>query len=227
MPQTWYYSDDKKGRKELASDRKAFSRFTDLHVFARDRNSFSLIHRENIYPNAKSVNHVPDMVLSMDFTNLAPEKSSGVLVCLRPDPEKVMSNRVQNDIYASLLRNFAHVGFFTTNPAHSPVRIHDWEDAFNELLRKVASAELVVTDRLHGMIFAAITGTPCVAFDNKTGKVHSVHEWISGCEYVQVCGHGDDFGAAVKRALEAAHEWDNSGLIPYFSKITALITEKE
>ena len=28
------------------------------------------------------------------------------------------------------------------------------------------------------MIFAAITGTPCLAFDNSSGKVKGVFEWI-------------------------------------------------
>lgn len=227
MPQTWYYFDNEQGRNELEYDRVAFAKFTDLHVFARDRNSYELIHRDNLYPNAKSVNHVPDMVLSMDFMNLAPEKRSGVLVCLRPDPEKVMGNQQQNEIYARLLRDFARVGFFSTNPAQSPVKIHDWEEALNDLLKRVAGAELVVTDRLHGMIFAAITGTPCVAFDNRTGKVHSVHEWISDCEYIQICGGLDEFGGAVKKALSVPHVWDNSGLVGHFRKITDLITEKD
>ncbi|MBQ7221650.1 MAG: polysaccharide pyruvyl transferase family protein [Synergistaceae bacterium] len=106
------------------------------------------------------------------------------------------------------------------------MKMHDWEDAFSETLRRVAGAELVVTDRLHGMLFAAITGTPCVAFDNKTGKVHSVYEWIAGCEYVQVCRGLDEFDAAMHKALNSPRKWDNSGLLPYFSKITSLITER-
>ena len=227
MPQTWYYFDNQQGRKELAYDKRAFSRFTNLHVFARDRNSYDLIQRENLYPNAKSIHHVPDMVLSMDFTSLAPEKRSGVLVCFRPDPEKVMSIHAQNEIYARLLRDFGHVGFFSTNLANSPVMIRDWDEALTGLLRRVAGAELVVTDRLHGMIFAAVTGTPCVAFDNVTGKVLGVHEWLSGCEYVQVCGGIDELDGAISRAMGAANVWDNSGMMPYFSKITSLITEKE
>ena len=227
MPQTWYYSDDGRGRKELACDRRAFSQFTDLHVFARDRNSFDLIQREGLYPNARSIHHVPDMVCSMDFTDLVPEKRSGVLVCLRPDPEKVMDSQKQNEIVARLLRGSGHVGFFSTNPANSPVKIRDWEAALAELLTRIAWAELVVTDRLHGMLFAAITGTPCVAFDNRTGKVSGVHEWIAGCEYVQMCGGTDEFGGAVDRAMSAPNVWDNSELRPYFSEIVDAISGRE
>lgn len=31
---------------------------------------------------------------------------------------------------------------------------------------KFRECELVITDRIHGMIFAAITGTPCIALSN-------------------------------------------------------------
>ena len=66
MPQTIYYFNNEQGRRELAQDREAFSAFRNLHVFVRDRNSYDLIRSNNFYPNAKSVDLVPDMVCSMD-----------------------------------------------------------------------------------------------------------------------------------------------------------------
>ena len=45
-------------------------------------------------------------------------------------------------------------------------------------LTEFASASLVITDRLHGLIFSAITNTPCIAFDNLSGKVHGIYHWI-------------------------------------------------
>ncbi|MBQ7544813.1 MAG: polysaccharide pyruvyl transferase family protein [Synergistaceae bacterium] len=224
MPQTIYYFDSAQGRKELADDRKSFARFKDLHVFVRDRKSFEMIHSTNLFPNAQSVDLVPDMACSMDFTNLAPEKREGVLVCLRPDVEQVLTNHERNTLCVRLLREFGHVGFFSTNPVRSTVMLSEWEKVLDETLRMIAGAELVITDRLHGMLFAAITGTPCVAFDNKTGKVHSVHEWISGCEYVQVCRSAEEFDGAVKKALSSPRKWDNSELLPYFNKILSLIS---
>ena len=40
----------------------------------------------------------------------------------------------------------------------------------NDELQRYARRRVVVTDRLHGMIFAAVTGTPCVVLDNATHK---------------------------------------------------------
>jgi pyruvyl transferase EpsO len=47
--------------------------------------------------------------------------------------------------------------------------------------RQVARAEVVVTDRLHGMILACLLGVPHVAVDNLNGKVHAFHrDWLAG-----------------------------------------------
>lgn len=42
----------------------------------------------------------------------------------------------------------------------------------------------MVTDRLHGMIFAYITGTPAIVFSNSNQKVKNCFEWIKDCGYI-------------------------------------------
>ena len=37
---------------------------------------------------------------------------------------------------------------------------------------------LVITDRLHAVIFCIITNTPCIAFDNATHKVSGVCDFL-------------------------------------------------
>ncbi|QOL36729.1 polysaccharide pyruvyl transferase family protein [Bifidobacterium subtile] len=45
-------------------------------------------------------------------------------------------------------------------------------------------ARLVITDRLHGMIFSAITGTPCIALNNSNGKVGMEYFWLQDLPYI-------------------------------------------
>lgn len=40
------------------------------------------------------------------------------------------------------------------------------KEALSDLFDQFRSLQLIVTDRLHGMIFAAITSTPCIVFGN-------------------------------------------------------------
>ncbi len=47
-------------------------------------------------------------------------------------------------------------------------RFFDRMEELNSKFAEFLSSGLVITDRLHGMIFAAITGTPCIALDNKS-----------------------------------------------------------
>ncbi len=48
-----------------------------------------------------------------------------------------------------------------------------------------SSVQLVVTDRLHGMVFSAITGTPCIALDNISHKVYGAYQWLSYLPYLR------------------------------------------
>ena len=52
-------------------------------------------------------------------------------------------------------------------------------------LDEFRKSKLVVTDRLHGMLFAAITGTPCIALGNSSGKVKGVYDWLTHLDYIQ------------------------------------------
>lgn len=56
-----------------------------------------------------------------------------------------------------------------------------------EKLNEFSKNELVITDRLHGMIFSVITGTPCIAINNLSSKVQGVYRWIQELDYVVCC----------------------------------------
>ena len=63
-----------------------------------------------------------------------------------------------------------------------------------ELLKQIKKSKLLITDRLHGMIFAVITNTPCIAFANKSGKVKGVYNWISkDNDYVKFANSVEQF----------------------------------
>ena len=53
-------------------------------------------------------------------------------------------------------------------------------------LAAFSEVKLVITDRLHGMLFSAITHTPCIAIDNLSRKVSGVYEWIKALPYVKI-----------------------------------------
>ncbi|MFX0112804.1 polysaccharide pyruvyl transferase family protein, partial [Bacillus pumilus] len=52
-------------------------------------------------------------------------------------------------------------------------------DELSTLWTELSKAPVVVTDRLHGMIFCAITQTPCVVLRSFDHKVMEGYEWVA------------------------------------------------
>ncbi len=67
------------------------------------------------------------------------------------------------------------------------------EAVVEEKLKEISEAKIVVTDRLHCMIASAITGTYCIAFDNLSGKVSGVYEWLRHLDYIKICKGMEEF----------------------------------
>ena len=56
---------------------------------------------------------------------------------------------------------------------------NDKETKLAEFMEEMSTKKLVVTDRLHGMILAYITKTPCIVFENSNHKIRSTYEtWL-------------------------------------------------
>ncbi|WP_232684040.1 polysaccharide pyruvyl transferase family protein [Leuconostoc mesenteroides] len=58
-------------------------------------------------------------------------------------------------------------------------------NTLNSKLQEFSSSKIVITDRLHGMIVAYITGALAIVFDNQNNKVrHSYNDWLSDVDYI-------------------------------------------
>jgi hypothetical protein len=61
-----------------------------------------------------------------------------------------------------------------------------------EIRLAFASSKLVVTDRLHGMIFCAITGTPSLAIDRNNAQVSRFNRaWLQDIGHVRLLSRSD------------------------------------
>ena len=99
---------------------------------------------------------------------------SGVLLCLRGDGESVLAQ--QNQQILDTVQRIDPDVEIRTNIAEQDISRVDRAAVVNDELQRYARRRVVVTDRLHGMIFAAVTGTPCVVLDNATHKSRDFYE---------------------------------------------------
>lgn len=180
FPQTMEFSKDIIGKYELYKTRKIYSRHRNLFVFAREKES--LIKMKELYLwNSACI--APDIVLSGKIVTAKEQTRRGALVCLRDDLEGILSLEDKMLIFDICNKYFSNVKKVDTFEPNLPSN-YDRRDILQKKLAKFSCSEIVITDRLHGMIFAVITGTPCIAFDNNNGKVKAVYDWISYLENV-------------------------------------------
>ncbi|MBD7913313.1 polysaccharide pyruvyl transferase family protein [Clostridium cibarium] len=182
FPQTCFYSDDFEGKKRLERSKSIYGKHNNLTIALRDRQSYEFVCRN--FPSVKSV-YTPDIVLYIDDISRNFDRS-GILLCFRKDLEKVVSEKEIDQIKEYIKVNnipCVETDTIICKKVTKRNRNRELYKKWNEF----SSAGLVVTDRLHGMIFAAITGTPCIAVDNKSKKVSGVYSWISSLQYIKVC----------------------------------------
>lgn len=173
FPQTIYFKNDEIGNKELKKSIEIFEQAKDLNIFAREQKTYDFAR--NTYKRAK-VELVPDIVLSLNTKNFQNIRN-GVLLCLRSDVEKNFSDKNKNELRGIL--NKVNIEITETDTVEKEnISESERNVKIEQKLEEFSKSKLVITDRLHGMIFASITNTPCIVFGNYNYKVEGVYQWI-------------------------------------------------
>jgi pyruvyl transferase EpsI len=83
-----------------------------------------------------------------------------------------------------------HVSHYDTHIGDKTLTSDQREKELNRIWGAFRESKLVITDRLHGMIFCAITNTPCIAINNNNGKVKDVYfSWLKDLNYIRITDH--------------------------------------
>jgi pyruvyl transferase EpsI len=129
----------------------------------------------------------PDMVLYLNETE--PQFiRSGILCCLRHDAEMKL-NREQSDGIINLIKQ-TYVNenvrvTDTVNVTKTECLPQTYEATLRSFWNMLKGSRVVVTDRLHCMIFCVITKTPCVVLDNTNNKISGVYDaWLKPLNYI-------------------------------------------
>ncbi|MGE6630124.1 polysaccharide pyruvyl transferase family protein [Bacillus sp. NPDC077027] len=194
LPATVHFTDTKKGRKEKKRAIKSYTAHPHLLLMARDHTTYEWM---KIHFPKKSVWKQPDMVLYLQETDKE-SKRERVLLCLREDKEAYLPRQQRKQLIDSIVGEYEYVSFFTTTIGKRVDRTTRL-DELSRLWKQLREAEIVVTDRLHGMIFCAITNTPCVVLRSFDHKVMEGYEWIAHLPFITLLKEPND--ANVKKAM--------------------------
>ena len=92
-----------------------------------------------------------------------------------------------------------------------------------DFLEHFRSSRLIVTDRFHCMLFAYVTGTPCIAFDNKTGKVFGVYQCLRERDSIRVIRNVHDFAETLSSMKLAEYAPDQEYYTEKLKEILLLV----
>lgn len=202
FPQSIIYSSAEARGRSGRREARALAQHADFVLCAREEHSRK--EMQSLFANR--VIYAPDIVLSLvdEVRSLPLVERSGALLMLRGDAEKNMTDRDARSIELRLRARYASVVSRDNTVADEAIVAGAEADPFFAMLDDFRASKVVVTDRLHGMIFAVITGTPCVVLPNTNHKIRGTYDaWIKGrCPYVEFVDRYDD--DALDEALDRA-----------------------
>lgn len=191
FPQTMNFADTVYGNFRLKKTVNTYRCHKNLHIFAREENSY--LKMKDLFKDAKTVELTPDIVLYLNFVNEYKENRDGALCVFRNDIEKAQNFDVSEvrETLSSVFKDVQETD--TVNVSREDCKPDTYKDTVKSFLKMISGKKLVVTDRLHCMIFCAVTGTPCIAFDNSNKKISGVYKmWLGDLNYISV---SEDFNA--------------------------------
>ena len=217
LPNTIFYEDSDWGRIEFEQSKRIYCAHKHLRLYAREQHSFDLMR--SAYHD---VHLMPDMVMSLSKCSDSKERS-GCLICLRSDCEKTRTDEQETILRRQAAELFGDAVADTDMDAGYRISAEQREAELQAKFDQFSSAELVITDRLHGMIFCAVTGTPCIVINSKSPKVRGCYEWIKHLEYIRFADSVSDIAALYSEIPRKKHIYQNAHMQHYYDELIEVI----
>lgn len=187
LPQTIFFSNTSYGNWRKKINMRKINRRNNITIFAREKKSYTIA--KDLFKNV-DIQLCPDIVLSLlplIRKKYKKDKRSGIIITFRTDAEKQLSEQNEQRILKYIKGTSKNIEYVDTDQGGE--RVASTDSGFkkvDKLLNQYTSSELVITDRLHGMIFAAITGTPCIVLSNSNHKIEETYNsWLHDCNYIK------------------------------------------
>ncbi|MQW23458.1 MULTISPECIES: polysaccharide pyruvyl transferase family protein [unclassified Lactococcus] len=189
FPQSITYKDMSYNNYSVHLSQKIYSnRSKDFIIVTRESKSYNLANK--LFPKNKTL-YTPDIVLSLPRVK-SDDKREGILFCMRKDSEKVLDVNQEKKLIQLVKERYKKINLADTEVPYF-IYNKDRDKELKKIWDEYLSSRLVITDRLHGMIFAIITGTPCIVFDNFNSKIKMTYlDWLSDYKNIRFINIGSN-----------------------------------
>ena len=221
FPQSVYFTDNECGRKERDISSKIYGSNKNFYLIARDAVSEEQL--KNYFQN--TIYRLPDVVLTLPQWKHQNDKK-GVLLCLRNDEEGILDNAQQEQI-----ENILKVRYESVKRTDTVIEYRNEsfqrEYELKHLLNEIGSAELIVTDRLHGMIFSIITETPCIVMPTFNTKIISSFEELKNIANVVLAHNVDELTDALEKVCLERKTFQNEAILQDYQRVLNEIISRD
>lgn len=219
FPQSLYFENTNLGETEKKSISSVFNRHKDLTVLLRDRFSYELAMK--LFDDHIHKMLIPDIVFSLKYDQKS--ERIGSLLCMRSDKE---SKKPDYESMKNVLMKCAPIPESFSTVTKGRLFLNEREKTLEEILKRISKSEVVVTDRLHAMIFCVMTDTPCVALDNISGKVSETCQWLENNPRIAFCEEESQLEEQVNKVLsEKAAKKEQSNITEKFRELEKYLKE--
>ena len=224
MPSTITYTNDTYGMKEK---KKSINCFNKKNLLLISRERFSYEQSLDIFPDCRNY-LMPDIVFGIkkELDRLKySENRDYINICIRTDAESVLKNK-RDDIIKEISSRYSKVLIMDTQ-LYRGISDNTKKEELNSILYQFAHSRLVITDRLHGLIFSYITNTPCIVFSSFDNKIKGTYNWIEQEESIVYFDELiiDDLIIQVKKLLNNSYYKCKTDLSIYFDELAERIGE--
>lgn len=223
LPQTIYFEDTKEAEKELKISQSIYNKHKNLTIFVRGNVSYK--NAKEYFYNAKIYESL-DMALinNLDYKF----ERNGILTCIRDiNDEGGLSKENHSKIF-EIVKEFDKDYYQTENIYKEDIVKEKRNSIVNMQLKIFAKHKLVITDRLHGLIFALMTNTPCIVLSSYNYKLNEFTEMLKDNKFIKFIDKDID---KLKTSIE---EFNNMKINNYennysenFEKISKIIKENK
>lgn len=220
FPQTIDFSDTKEGKKALNRAKKTYQNHSRLLLLAREQKTYQFFQK--YFPKNKSL-LVPDIVMTLNIVEPVFQRKNAV-ICLREDKEKKLTSRQNEELISLIKSNYSSIIFRDTHIGINYIKLRRRVKELFSIWETFKKAEIVVTDRLHGMIFCFITNTPAIVLLNNNHKVQSSYKWIESSKNIHLIPEYsvENINVAIKKIKESPVN-EKVDLLKHFSNFKNIV----
>lgn len=192
FPQTITYGFSKDAESLKQETISIFSKHPNLTICAREKISYETMKK---LFSCNQILLIPDIVLSLSYSKKYP-KSNQILFLIRHDFEKkVPDDEIKKLQVYFQTHDYSYEMYDTFLDSYLLIKKTYFflrKKRLFQLLKKCSQSNVIITDRLHGMVFAYLTKTPCFVFENVNHKIRGVYDWIKESKAIRLVSSSDE-----------------------------------